>query len=101
MNVEGGLSPYVEPLYGKPPKIIFDKKVQMTCCQFVKKYNFCNKGTNPKRLKIGKDYTKEVQVLKAYNSKNGYRYCFNKNEVLIKHVEKLKLINALKCQTQG
>jgi hypothetical protein len=90
MKVEGRLSPYVKPLYGKPPKIIFDKKVQMTYSQFANNYNFCNKGTNPKRLKIGKDCTKEVQALfRAYNSKNGYHYCFNKNEVLIKHVEEL------------
>jgi len=26
VKVEGGLSLYIKPLYGKPPKIIFDKK---------------------------------------------------------------------------
>jgi hypothetical protein len=30
MKVEGRLSLYVKPLYGKPPEIIFDKKLQVT-----------------------------------------------------------------------
>jgi len=41
-------------------------------------------------LKIGKDYTEEMKALFGpCNHKNGYYYCFNENEKLIKHVEKL------------
>jgi len=42
IKVDGEISPYVEPLYGKPHEIIFDKKTSITCNQFIEKYKFYN-----------------------------------------------------------
>jgi hypothetical protein len=46
---------YVHPLYGEPPKIIFDRCVHVSHKQFVEVYNFCNKGPFPKSLRLNKD----------------------------------------------
>ncbi len=51
MKVENATSPYVEPLYGKPSEIIFNKKNLVSRSQFVKKYGFCNRSLFPKYVK--------------------------------------------------
>jgi hypothetical protein len=35
IKVDGEISPYVKPLYGKPHENIFDKKTSITCNQFI------------------------------------------------------------------
>jgi hypothetical protein len=91
VKVENVTSPYVELLYGKPSKIIFDKKKSVSRNQFAKKYCFCNKGLSPKMLRIRKDCIKEEvqELFGPYNTKNGYRYCFNDDEEFIANVEEL------------
>jgi hypothetical protein len=43
--------------------------------EFVEKYGLCNKGLNPKHLKLGK-YIEDVEVekFKSCINKNNYRY---------------------------
>jgi len=53
---ESIVSPYVHPLYGEPPKIIFDRCVLVSHKQFVEVYNVCNKGPSPKGLRLSKDF---------------------------------------------
>ncbi len=50
VRLEGGsiVSLYVHPLYGEPPKIIFDRCVLVFHKQFVVVYNVCNKVPFPK-----------------------------------------------------
>jgi hypothetical protein len=68
------VSLYVDPLYGEPLKIIFDKCVFVFQKTIVEIYNLCNKGPSPKRLKLSKDFQKEElhELFGPCLSKNGY-----------------------------
>jgi hypothetical protein len=59
MKVESTIFLYVHPLFVNPPKIIFDRKIPLTCKQFVDAYGLCSIRPFPKNLKLGLDYTKE------------------------------------------
>lgn len=60
MKVKIGIAlPYVEPLYKKVPKIIFDQKILASRAQFAKVYDFCNKCPCLKCLKLKWNFTKE------------------------------------------
>jgi hypothetical protein len=59
MKVESTISLYVHALFINPPKIIFDRKIPLTCKQFVDAYGLCSIKPFPKNLKLGLDYTKE------------------------------------------
>jgi hypothetical protein len=67
-------SPYVHPLHGEPPKIIFDRCNLVSHKQFVEVYNVYNKGPSPKSLRLSKDFQEE-EVRELFGpcvSKNGY-----------------------------
>jgi hypothetical protein len=60
---EGTLALWVEPLYGPPPNIIFDRNNLVSRKQFAATYCLCYKGPLPKHLKLSKDF-EEVEVEK-------------------------------------
>ncbi len=79
------------PIYKEQPNLIFDRKHIVTWKEFVKKYGLCNKGLNPKHLKLGK-YIEDVEVEKLFKScinKNNYRYFWLEDEKLIAKAEHL------------
>jgi hypothetical protein len=94
VKIEGVVSSLVDPLYGTPPIIIFDKKQPFFHNQFVEQYHICGKGPSPKCLKLGKDFEEvEVKALSRSSiSRNGYRYSWSNDEVLITEVENLWMI---------
>ncbi len=55
VKIEGAMSYWIDPLYGTPPIIMFDKK------QLVEQYHICYKGPSLKCLKFGKDF-EEVEI---------------------------------------
>jgi hypothetical protein len=55
---EGTLVLWVEPLYGAPPNIIFDRNNLVSRKQFATTYGLCYKGPLPKHLKLNKDFEK-------------------------------------------
>jgi hypothetical protein len=81
-------------IYGDPPKIIFDKKVPLTCKKFAKVYGLCNIGPSPKKLKLGLNSIEKqvLELFKPFTNKNGYHYSFNNNPKLVKHIEELWMI---------
>jgi hypothetical protein len=82
------LSCYIDPLRGEKPKIIFDKKNKVSWRSFWENY-----GITPKRLKIGKEIEEEeVVALFGPCSRNGFRYCHNKDPALIIRVKTLWMI---------
>jgi hypothetical protein len=65
---------YVDPLYGEPLKIIFDRRVFVFHKRIVEVYNLCSEGPSPKSLKLSKDFQKEEvhELFGPFVSKNGY-----------------------------
>jgi hypothetical protein len=65
---------WVEPLYGKKPSVIFDKKQPIFKQQFAYTYNICNKGLLPKCYKLGRNFGKEnvKKFFGYYINRNGY-----------------------------
>jgi len=82
------------PLFADPPKIIFDRKVPLTCKQSVKAYGLGSIEPSPKKLKLGLNYIKEevLELFGPFTNKNGYHYNFNNNLELVKHIEELWMI---------
>jgi hypothetical protein len=85
IKTKGAILSWVAPLYATPLDIIFDKKNLNTRKDFVEKYDLCNKGPNPKCLRIGKDLEEEEveELFGKAISRNGYRYCHTDNEEFI------------------
>jgi hypothetical protein len=55
VKIEGAATTcYIDPLYGTKPNIIFDKETKLSWRSFGEKYGICNKGIEPRRLKIRK-----------------------------------------------
>jgi hypothetical protein len=50
------VSSFVKPLYGEMPDILFVRKNLVSQKQICEKYQLCNKGLHPKRLKLGRDF---------------------------------------------
>ncbi len=59
--------------------------------EFVEKYGLCNKGLNPKHLKLGK-YIEDVEVekFKSCINKNNYRYFWLDDDEFIAKAENLR-----------
>jgi len=56
VKLELVISSWVDPLYGTPQKIIFDKKTLPSKKKISNKYvDLCSKGPGPKHLKVGRD----------------------------------------------
>jgi hypothetical protein len=84
---------YVDPLYGTKLDIIFDMKIKLSWTSFLEKYGINNQGIKQERLKIKKEIEEEeVEALFGPCSHNGYRYCHNKDKVLISRVKTLWMI---------
>lgn len=85
VKLGGIMSSFVEPLYGKKPNILFDRKNLVFWKQICEKYKLCNKGLHPKRLKLKRGF-EEHKVEALFGpciSQNGYMYIYMDNEQLI------------------
>jgi hypothetical protein len=84
------VSSWVDPLYGTPWKIIFEKKTLPSKKEISDKYvDLCSKGPTPKHLKVGRDFLEEeVKALFGPSiNRNGYQYCHTNDEELISRIE--------------
>jgi hypothetical protein len=82
---ERTLALWVEPLYGAPPNIIFDRNNLVSRKQFATTYYLCYKGPSLKHLKLSKDF-KEVdieKIFRQYLSRIGYQYSLSNNKEII------------------
>jgi hypothetical protein len=82
---EGSLALWVEPLYGTPRNIIFDKNNLVSKKKFATTYGLCYKGLSPKHLKLNKGFEKVKieKIFGPYLNKNGYQYSWSQNEKII------------------
>ena len=79
---------FVNPLFAEQPDIVWDRVQPISRATFVQKYGLCNKGINPKHLRVGLHSTEEnVEALFGpCINQNDYKYCYSKDE-FVKAVE--------------
>jgi hypothetical protein len=95
VKLEHVVSSWVDPLYGTPPKIIFDKKPLPSRKEIFDKFvDLYSKRPTPKHLKVGRDFLeKKVEAIFGPSiNRNGYRYCHTNDEELIARVENLFMV---------
>jgi hypothetical protein len=74
VKIERVVFSWIDPLYGTPPIIMFDKKKLVYWNQYVEQYHICYKGPSSKCLKFGKDFERvEVETFfRPSINGNGY-----------------------------
>jgi hypothetical protein len=74
VKIERVVFSWIDPLYGTPPIIMFDKKKLVSWNQYVEQYHICYKGPSFKCLKFGKDFERvEVEAFfRPSINGNGY-----------------------------
>jgi hypothetical protein len=80
---------FVNPLFAEQPDIVWDRVNPISRTVFAQKYGLCNKGLNPKHLRVGTHCTEEdvEKLFGPYVNQNGYKYCHNEDEEFAKAVE--------------
>jgi hypothetical protein len=80
---------FVNPLFAEQPDIVWDRVNPILRTVFAQKYGLCNKGLNPKHLRVG-THCIEEDVEKLFGpcvNQNGYKYCHSEDEEFVKAVE--------------
>jgi hypothetical protein len=83
---------FVFPLYVRIP--VLNGGGPMSCKMFVKHYDLCSKGLNPKCIKIPRKIIVEEthKYFGPMHNKNGYNYVFSEDPKMIAKVEGLWMV---------